>query len=102
MFLNFDFAVNLAYGNWLKGNFYPALSFLIFATVIFRCDTMLLLGPIGLELLLTKSISFWKALKYCVGTALLAVAQVLPFSLTLSCGRSLSGQNLKFSGLTPF
>jgi hypothetical protein len=29
MFLNFDFAVNLAYGNWLKGNFYPALSFLV-------------------------------------------------------------------------
>ncbi|KAL1217152.1 Dol-P-Man:Man(7)GlcNAc(2)-PP-Dol alpha-1,6-mannosyltransferase [Cardamine amara subsp. amara] len=65
--------VNLAYGNWLKGHFYSALSFLIFATVIFRCDTMLLLGPIGLELLLTKSVSFWKALKYCVGTAVLAV-----------------------------
>lgn len=28
----------------------------IFATVIFRCDTMLLLGPIGLELLL---VSWW-------------------------------------------
>ncbi|CAH2039412.1 unnamed protein product [Thlaspi arvense] len=66
-------AVNLAYGNWLKGNFYSALSFLIFATVIFRCDVMLLLGPIGIELLLTKSISFWKALKYCVGTAVVAV-----------------------------
>ncbi|KAL0654753.1 hypothetical protein Bca4012_097444 [Brassica carinata] len=58
--------VNLAYGNWLKGNFYSALNFLIFATVIFRCDVILLLGPIALE---TKSISFWKTLKYCVGTA---------------------------------
>ncbi|KAF2556438.1 hypothetical protein F2Q68_00012671 [Brassica cretica] len=66
-------AVNLAYGNWLKGNFYSALSFLIFSTVIFRCDVMLLLGPIGLEFLLTRSISFWKALKYCVGTAVVAV-----------------------------
>ncbi|KFK42589.1 hypothetical protein AALP_AA1G015000 [Arabis alpina] len=65
--------VNLAYGHWLKGNFYSALNFLIFATVIFRCDTMLLLGPIGLQFLLTRSISFWKALKYCVGTAVLAV-----------------------------
>ncbi|XP_024008571.1 dol-P-Man:Man(7)GlcNAc(2)-PP-Dol alpha-1,6-mannosyltransferase isoform X2 [Eutrema salsugineum] len=65
--------VNLAYGNWLKGNFYSALSFLIFATVIFRCDVMLLLGPIGLQFLMTKSISFWKALKYCVGTAVVAV-----------------------------
>ena len=84
----------------------------------------------------TRSISFWKALKYCVGTAVVAVgwlkflsilwsicifplrtlvsesgflwswklilAQVLLFPLTLSCGRSLSGQSLKFSGLTPF
>ncbi|XP_019098013.1 PREDICTED: dol-P-Man:Man(7)GlcNAc(2)-PP-Dol alpha-1,6-mannosyltransferase isoform X1 [Camelina sativa] len=65
--------VNLAYGDWLKENFYSALSFLICATVIFRCDMMLLLGPIGLELLLTRSISFWKALKYCVRTTLLAV-----------------------------
>ncbi|CAN6903535.1 unnamed protein product, partial [Brassica oleracea] len=61
--------VNLAYGNWLKGNFYSALNFLIFATVIFRCDVILLLGPIALEVFLTKSISFWKTLKYCVGTA---------------------------------
>ncbi|KAH0866638.1 hypothetical protein HID58_083849 [Brassica napus] len=61
--------VNLAYGNWLKGNFYSALNFLIFATVIFRCDVILLLGPIALEFFLTKSISFWKTLKYCVGTA---------------------------------
>ncbi|KAG2260511.1 hypothetical protein Bca52824_079805 [Brassica carinata] len=66
-------AVNLAYGNWLKGNFYSALNFLIFATVIFRCDVILLLGPIGLEFLLTRSISFWKTLKYCVGTAVVAV-----------------------------
>nr|VDC64671.1 unnamed protein product [Brassica rapa] len=64
--------VNLAYGNWLKGNFYSALNFLIFATVIFRCDVILLLGPIALEFLLTRSISFWKTLKYCVGTAVVA------------------------------
>ncbi|CAN8296013.1 unnamed protein product [Cochlearia groenlandica] len=65
--------VNMAFGNWLKGSFYPALSFLVFSTVIFRCDMMLLLGPIGLVFLLTKLISFWKALVYCVGNALLAV-----------------------------
>ncbi|KAH0913755.1 LOW QUALITY PROTEIN: hypothetical protein HID58_037076 [Brassica napus] len=64
--------VNLAYANWLKGNFYSALNFLIFATVIFRCDVILLLGPIALEFLLTRSISFLKTLKYCVGTAVVA------------------------------
>ncbi|KAI9180754.1 hypothetical protein LWI28_007848 [Acer negundo] len=66
-------AVNLAYGHWLKGNFYATLNFLIFATIIFRCDMVLLLGPLGLELLLTKSISLWKAFKCCFGTAILCI-----------------------------
>lgn len=65
--------VNLAYGYWLKGSFYAALNLLIFATIVFRCDILLLLCPLGLELLLTKSISFWKALKYCVGAALFSI-----------------------------
>ncbi|GAB2232333.1 hypothetical protein Droror1_Dr00011365 [Drosera rotundifolia] len=65
--------VNMAYGNLLKGSFYTALDFLIAATIIFRCDMLLLLGPIGLGLLLTRSISLWKAIKHCVGTALLCV-----------------------------
>ncbi|KAG5538761.1 hypothetical protein RHGRI_019344 [Rhododendron griersonianum] len=72
------FAVNLAYGNWLKGHFYAALNCLvciphIFATLIFRCDILLLLCPLGLELLLTKSITLWKALKCCIGTALFCI-----------------------------
>ncbi|KAK0581998.1 hypothetical protein LWI29_020259 [Acer saccharum] len=66
-------AVNLAYGHWLKGNFYATLNCLIFATIIFRCDMVLLLGPLGLELLLTKSISLWKAFKCCIGTAILCI-----------------------------
>ncbi|XAR54202.1 Dolichyl-P-Man:Man(7)GlcNAc(2)-PP-dolichol alpha-1,6-mannosyltransferase [Bertholletia excelsa] len=65
--------VNLAYGNWLKGHYYAALNCLIIAAIIFRCDIILLLCPLGLELLLTKSISFGKALKYCIGTALLSI-----------------------------
>ncbi|KHG19597.1 Man(7)GlcNAc(2)-PP-Dol alpha-1,6-mannosyltransferase -like protein [Gossypium arboreum] len=44
--------VNLAYGHWLKGNFYTALNYLVFATTIFRCDIVLLLCPLGLEFLL--------------------------------------------------
>ncbi|XP_059448601.1 dol-P-Man:Man(7)GlcNAc(2)-PP-Dol alpha-1,6-mannosyltransferase [Corylus avellana] len=65
--------VNLAYGYWLKGSFYAALNCLIFATVIFRCDMLLLLGPLGLTLLLTKSISLWETLKRCTGVALLCI-----------------------------
>ncbi|KAH9733484.1 Dol-P-Man:Man(7)GlcNAc(2)-PP-Dol alpha-1,6-mannosyltransferase [Citrus sinensis] len=65
--------VNLAYGFWLKGDFYAALNCLIFSAVVFRCDMVLLLCPLGLVLLLTKSISLWKALKCCIGMVLLSV-----------------------------
>ncbi|KAM4072312.1 hypothetical protein ACJW30_11G123700 [Castanea mollissima] len=65
--------VNLAYGYWLKGNFFAALNCLIFATVIFRCDMLLLLAPLGLTLLLMKSISLWEALIRCIGIALLCI-----------------------------
>ncbi|OMO69623.1 hypothetical protein CCACVL1_19368 [Corchorus capsularis] len=65
--------VNLAYGYWMKGSFYTALNYLVFATIIFRCDIVLLLGPIGLELLLTKAISLWKAFKCCILISFLSI-----------------------------
>ncbi|KAK9120991.1 hypothetical protein Syun_018608 [Stephania yunnanensis] len=65
--------VNMAYGFWLKDSYYEALKCLIFATIVFRCDMLLLLGPIALGLLLTKSISLWKVLKCCTGPALLCI-----------------------------
>ncbi|XP_024017008.1 dol-P-Man:Man(7)GlcNAc(2)-PP-Dol alpha-1,6-mannosyltransferase [Morus notabilis] len=65
--------VNLAYAFWLKGKVYAALNCLIFATIVFRCDILLLLGPLGLELLLTKSISLWETLKCCFWFALFCI-----------------------------
>lgn len=65
--------VNLAYGFWFKGSFYAALRCLIFATIVFRCDMLLLLCPLGLELLLTKSISIWGAFKCCTGAVLVCI-----------------------------
>ncbi|KAL8249355.1 hypothetical protein R6Q59_006223 [Mikania micrantha] len=65
--------VNLSYGYWLKGSFYATLRCLIFATIVFRCDMLLLLCPLGLELLLTKSISLWEAIKCCVGAVLFSI-----------------------------
>ncbi|WVZ16978.1 hypothetical protein V8G54_009960 [Vigna mungo] len=65
--------VNLAYGYWFEGRVYAALNSLIFATTVFRCDMLLLLCSIGMQLLLvwkTKKISVWGALKYCTGMAL--------------------------------
>ncbi|XVE76832.1 hypothetical protein DITRI_Ditri13aG0011900 [Diplodiscus trichospermus] len=51
-------SLNLAYGHWLKGSFYSAINYLVFATTIFRCDIVLLLGPLGLELLLVDQVNF--------------------------------------------
>ncbi|PWA79753.1 asparagine-linked glycosylation protein [Artemisia annua] len=65
--------VNLSYGYWLKGSYYATLRCLIFATIVFRCDMLLLLCPIGLELLLTKSISLWEAIKCCVGAVIFSI-----------------------------
>ncbi|XP_058086939.1 dol-P-Man:Man(7)GlcNAc(2)-PP-Dol alpha-1,6-mannosyltransferase isoform X2 [Magnolia sinica] len=65
--------VNLGYAFWFKGSFLAALRCLTLATIVFRCDTLLLLGPLGLELLLTKSVSLWEAFKCCVSSALIGV-----------------------------
>ncbi|KAJ7007396.1 dol-P-Man:Man(7)GlcNAc(2)-PP-Dol alpha-1,6-mannosyltransferase isoform X4 [Populus alba x Populus x berolinensis] len=65
--------VNMGYAYWFRGNFYTALNCLVFATAVFRCDMLLLLCPLALELLLTKSISLWGAIKYCIGPALLSI-----------------------------
>ncbi|RYQ87794.1 hypothetical protein Ahy_B09g095334 isoform B [Arachis hypogaea] len=50
--------VNLAYGYWLEGRFYAALNSLIFATTVFRCDIVFLLGPLGLQFLLEDKKNF--------------------------------------------
>ncbi|KAJ6391034.1 hypothetical protein OIU77_025108 [Salix suchowensis] len=82
---------NMAYAYWLRGNFYKALNCLIFATIVFRCDMLLLLCPLALELfavtlmifmprcnnlsslIQTRSISLCKAIKYCIGPTLLSI-----------------------------
>ncbi|URD77880.1 Alg9-like mannosyltransferase family [Musa troglodytarum] len=65
--------VNLAYSFWFKGNPYATLRCLTCATIVFRCDTVLLFGPIGIELLLSKSISISEAIKCCISSALLCI-----------------------------
>ncbi|PWZ41542.1 Dol-P-Man:Man(7)GlcNAc(2)-PP-Dol alpha-1,6-mannosyltransferase [Zea mays] len=48
--------VNLAYSFWFKGSYLCTLRALIVAAVVFRCDMILLLGPIGLALLLVGAL----------------------------------------------
>ncbi|XP_066348683.1 dol-P-Man:Man(7)GlcNAc(2)-PP-Dol alpha-1,6-mannosyltransferase-like isoform X3 [Miscanthus floridulus] len=65
--------VNLAYSFWFKGSYLCTLQALIVAAVVFRCDMILLLGPIGLALLLSRSVSLLEAVKYCISTALICI-----------------------------
>ncbi|CAO2035977.1 unnamed protein product [Urochloa humidicola] len=65
--------VNLAYSFWFKGSNLCTLQALIVAAVVFRCDIILLLGPIGLALLLSRSVSLLEAVKYCASTALICI-----------------------------
>ncbi|CAI0548376.1 unnamed protein product [Linum tenue] len=100
--------VNLAYGYWLKQKYYVSLNCLIFVAIVFRCDMLLLIGPLGLQLLLIfflKSsdqicFSFWLGLN--TASALRYYRLVLPCPLTPLCGKDYCGQNLKYSGSTLF
>ncbi|CAI5500960.1 unnamed protein product [Closterium sp. Naga37s-1] len=61
---------NLAFTYWIKGKAAQALQTLVFAFVVFRCDVLILLAPIGLSLLLTRSIGFFFAAFTCVLTGI--------------------------------
>ncbi|KAL8478787.1 hypothetical protein ACS0TY_030604 [Phlomoides rotata] len=65
--------VNLSYGYWFDRRFYAAINSLIFATIVFRCDILLLVTPLGLELLLCRSISLRKAVISCLIAALFCI-----------------------------
>lgn len=65
--------VNLAYGYWFQRRFYAALNSMVFATIVFRCDILLLVSPLGLELLLSRSISLRKAVVSCFLAAVCCV-----------------------------
>lgn len=65
--------VNLAYAYWITGKPGTALSYLVFAAIVFRCDVILLLGPIGLSLLMRKQINILSAIRKCFVTSLLSI-----------------------------
>ncbi|KAH7352028.1 hypothetical protein KP509_19G025700 [Ceratopteris richardii] len=69
--------VNLAYACWLSGKRQMTLSFLVFAATVFRCDVILLLGPVGLSFLLRKEIEIISSIKWC------SVVLVLSIGLTV-------------------
>ncbi|XP_024402319.1 dol-P-Man:Man(7)GlcNAc(2)-PP-Dol alpha-1,6-mannosyltransferase isoform X2 [Physcomitrium patens] len=66
--------VNLAFTSWMRGRPVNTLRFLVFTTLVFRCDAILLLAPVGLTLLWLGSVTFWGAFRSCAITAVLSIA----------------------------
>jgi len=63
-----------AFGSWLRGQPVRALCFLGAAAVVFRCDLLVLLAPLALQLLLAKEVPFWATLGAGVAACLAALA----------------------------
>ncbi|CAN0499885.1 unnamed protein product, partial [Laminaria digitata] len=70
--------VLLALGAWLREKIPRALGLLTLATVVFRCDVVVLLAPLTLQLLLTRRVGpigvVSSGLKWAVPSVLLSVA----------------------------
>ena len=65
--------VTLATAEWVDGRPLPAVRLLTVATVIFRAELVLLLGPLALLFLVNRQISFGQLLLAGIPTALLAL-----------------------------
>jgi alpha-1,6-mannosyltransferase len=67
-----------AFSNWLNGSPLTALVQITIAMVLFRCDMLVLLAPLTLQMLLAKEVPFWRTAFVGLGTgALTLCASVL-------------------------
>lgn len=62
---------------WLKGSPGRALGLLTLTCVIFRCDVVLLLGPLALQLLLQGRVRFWEGVGVGLRWGLASLASTL-------------------------
>ncbi len=61
------------WGFWLDGKPYAMLGVLTTATVIFRCDIVVILGPLVLQLLSLKEILFFRTIRVGITTGLVSL-----------------------------
>ena len=58
---------------WMRGSFNSALYIVAVAMVIFRCDMVLLLGPMAMQMVLFQEVGFWWILLSGVFVSLIAL-----------------------------
>lgn len=68
-----------AYGFWMRGKIDLAAACIVFATAIFRCDILLLLGSTGLSWLLLRQLTIGRALTVGILTGIVSLALTVPF-----------------------
>lgn len=61
-----------AYSLWLRDRGLKALLVITFSMIIFRCDLLILLAPMTLQLLVCREVPFWRTALLGVGSAVIA------------------------------
>lgn len=75
--------VLLAYSFWIRGNVERSAACIVFATAVFRCDILLLLGSLGLSWLISRKITILQALKVGVATGVVSLLLTVPMDSLL-------------------
>lgn len=72
-----------AYSLWFQERIESAAACIVFATAIFRCDVLLLLGTVGLSWLILRQLTIAKALRTGILTGLLSLVVTVPIDSLL-------------------
>eukprot|EP00611_Tribonema_gayanum_P002061 TRINITY_DN11513_c0_g1_i3.p2 TRINITY_DN11513_c0_g1~~TRINITY_DN11513_c0_g1_i3.p2 ORF type:complete len:363 (-),score=54.15 TRINITY_DN11513_c0_g1_i3:545-1633(-) len=70
--------VLIALGQWLRGRSLRALGLLTAATALFRCDVLLLLGPLALQELLARRVTFSAGIRTGIVAGALTLLLTVP------------------------
>lgn len=66
-----------AYSLWLRDRGLKALLVIAFFMVIFRCDLLILLAPMTLQMLVCREVPFWRTALMGVGSSVIALLSTL-------------------------
>lgn len=72
-----------SYAFWVENKIETAAALLVMGTTVFRCDMLLLLGPVGLSWLLQRQLALITALKIGILTGLVSLIITVPIDSLL-------------------
>jgi alpha-1,6-mannosyltransferase len=72
-----------SFAAWMRGNILWAATGIVFGTVVFRCDLLLLLFSLGLSWLISKKLSTLMALKIGIATGIISLLLTVPIDSCL-------------------